>query len=914
MATETFSNNASSTLSMSVDNVVTLLSVVDGSSFPSSGQFRLKINNELMLCISRFGDNLVVARAQEGTSAASHASGDAVVHIVTAAALTQLKWEAGSIEDSIISPTSLSGSVDNYNPTGLSMARHIRQSCSSASTLTGLAAQESGQRIVVHNVSTSAPNTLTLNHEDTNSTALNRFTLPGLTNVTLPTGGSVELWYDGVSTRWRVASVGTALATTTGTGFATVTGGVQDPTALAFPLPTSKGGTGLTAIGTAYQMLRVNSGSTALEFGATDLSTAGVTGVLPSANAPSHSGDVTGTHASTVVGKVNGASVPSAGSLTTGNSLRVSGASTLNYSALNLAGGSGWVTGTLPVTNGGTGLSALGSGVATWLGVPSSANLATVVSDSTGSGALVFGTSPQLTTPVVGSGGLLISSPSITNKYTILGGAIAAPRTVTLPLLAGNDIFVTADFAQTLTNKVISGASNTLTIRLANDVTGTLPIANGGTGLSALGSGVATWLGTPSSANLATAVTDSTGGGGLVFATSPQLTTPVIGSAGFLLAGSTITNKYTIVGGAIAAPRTVTMPLLGADDIFVTADFAQTLTNKVISGASNTLTIRLASDVTGTLPVTSGGTGLSALGSGVATWLGAPSGANLASALTSALPTSKGGTGLTTIGTALQALRVNSGATGLEFATVPTWSASSRITALDANHIHAWELTDTSGATAFADTGSSGTPVSLTISNTANIQLEAVGLLGNCAVFGVTSTGGSGTNVFASALTSAFTDLPSTTITVEYWILPNAGLGASSIFPFAWVTGAGSQYFSFGLGTTSGDQFQVRFQSSGGSVNGNTNATAMVSSKVSTNWTYLAMSYDGATVKLYVNGELMFSSAASGTILTASTPSIKIGFDGSGNPYVGKMSRVRMSNIARSQTYIRSVYRTAMAY
>ena len=35
---------------------------------------------------------------------------------------------------------------------------------------------------------------------------------------------------------------------------------------------------------------------------------------------------------------------------------------------------------------------------------------------------------------------------------------------------------------QTLTNKTISGASNTLTVRLANDVTGTLPVANGGTG------------------------------------------------------------------------------------------------------------------------------------------------------------------------------------------------------------------------------------------------------------------------------------------------------------------------------------------------------------------------------------------------------------------------------------------------
>jgi hypothetical protein len=39
--------------------------------------------------------------------------------------------------------------------------------------------------------------------------------------------------------------------------------------------------------------------------------------------------------------------------------------------------------------------------------------------------------------------------------------------------------------AQTLTNKTISGASNTLTVRLANDVTGTLGISNGGTGQTA---------------------------------------------------------------------------------------------------------------------------------------------------------------------------------------------------------------------------------------------------------------------------------------------------------------------------------------------------------------------------------------------------------------------------------------------
>lgn len=89
----------------------------------------------------------------------------------------------------------------------------------------------------------------------------------------------------------------------------------------------------------------------------------------------------------------------------------------------------------------------------------------------------------------------------------------------------------TASSASTLTNKTINGANNTITnVSLSTGVTGTLPAANGGTGITSLGSGVATFLGTPSSANLAAAVTDETGSGALVFATSPTFTTPVLGT------------------------------------------------------------------------------------------------------------------------------------------------------------------------------------------------------------------------------------------------------------------------------------------------------------------------------------------------------------------------------------------------
>jgi hypothetical protein len=111
----------------------------------------------------------------------------------------------------------------------------------------------------------------------------------------------------------------------------------------------------------------------------------------------------------------------------------------------------------------------------------------------------------------------------------------------------------TNDGVQTLTNKTINGSSNTITnVSLTSGVTGTLPVANGGTGITSLGTGIATFLETPSSANLAAALTDEAGTGTVAFTNSPTFTTPTLGAA----AATSIAFADALVGSALATAGT----------------------------------------------------------------------------------------------------------------------------------------------------------------------------------------------------------------------------------------------------------------------------------------------------------------------------------------------------------------------
>ena len=208
-----------------------------------------------------------------------------------------------------------------------------------------------------------------------------------------------------------------------------------------------------------------------------------------------------------------------------------------------------------------------------------SAQLAGVISDETGSGALVFATSPTLVTPALGTPSALVATNASGTAASLTAGTATVATTVTITdnestaednaiiFAAGGDIdggnlglesdgtLTYNPSTGTVTSTVFAGALTGNASGSSGSCTGNAAtVTNGVYTTNNLSVMAAT-----TSAQLAGVISDETGSGALVFATSPTLVTPALGTPSALVATNASGTAASLTAGTATVATTVTI-------------------------------------------------------------------------------------------------------------------------------------------------------------------------------------------------------------------------------------------------------------------------------------------------------------------------------------------------------------------
>ncbi|MCK9369102.1 hypothetical protein M0R04_04040 [Candidatus Dojkabacteria bacterium] len=202
-----------------------------------------------------------------------------------------------------------------------------------------------------------------------------------------------------------------------------------------------------------------------------------------------------------------------------------------------------------------------------------------------------------------------------------------------------------------------------------------------------------------------------------------------------------------------------------------------------------------------------------------------------------------------------------------------------------------WSFDETGGTGAYlkdySEAGNNATPTGTTIVN---------GFTGKARSFGGTSSD------YITVTDNA--NLGSTLMTVEGWVYPRSFIGGAPLYNRRTAGNVGG--VSVELNGTTGSVNCYFY------ISGSWSVAASTSLLSPNKWNHLACTYDGSTIKPYINGVLdATTTAISGTINIPTSPIVLIGqnIPTPSNTWDGYIDEVRISNVARSANQIAETYR-----